>query len=320
MQLIVNANVDDLRDIVLGWIDGHPDFRDYVRNCLCPRVEDVDFGRKLRQAINRETKEISSGYEDWEVTDWSNVYYDLIKPWSQNADSLSTGKLYELCDVIIKEVGMQVAEADFSGDDWYGNDFSGSIRDIMEVLGNVAELLIVREDVGSDMLDSLGKLVNAAKKQDVMKSYIGSPYDFIIELISLRNNADEVTCGIYDELIDMNLGAEAGTWVCRKIDFMRSKRLADEARQYMDNQIRYPEVCLKYYNELLAHDNWREAVALLDRAQTIKDNRNNNPYFYFSNTPNWLELKQQLLEEHGTSEERIENLKRLFYIQTTALR
>lgn len=36
--------------------------------------------------------------------------------------------------------------------------------------------------------------------------------------------------------------------------------------------------------------------------------------------PNWLELKQQLLEEHGTSEERIENLKRLFYIQTTALR
>ncbi|MBJ2197629.1 MAG: hypothetical protein JFR40_07050, partial [Muribaculaceae bacterium] len=46
-QLIANANEDDLRDIVSGWVDKHSDFRDYVRNCLCPPVEDVDFGRKL---------------------------------------------------------------------------------------------------------------------------------------------------------------------------------------------------------------------------------------------------------------------------------
>ncbi len=50
-QLIANANEDDLRDIVSGWVDKHSDFRDYVRNCLCPPVEDVDFGRKLSLAI-----------------------------------------------------------------------------------------------------------------------------------------------------------------------------------------------------------------------------------------------------------------------------
>ena len=309
-QLIAHANEDDLRDIVSGWANKHSDFKDYVRNCLCPSVENVDFARKLSQAVNRETKEFFSRHEVREATDWSNVYNDLIKPWGENADSLSTEKLYDLCDVIVKEVGMQVTDEDFYGDDWYGDDFSGSIQDIMDVLGNVAGLLLIREDVGYEILDSLETLIKAAKKKDVIDGYIGSPYDFILELISLRRNTDEVTCGIYDALIDENLGDEAGTWVCRKIDFIRSMGLADEARKYMEEEIQYPEVCLRYYNELLDADNWREAIILLDKAQAIKDN---GSYFYSPKTPNWLELKQQLLVEHGTLEERIENLKRLFY-------
>lgn len=309
-QLIAHANEDDLRDIVSGWANKHSDFKDYVRNCLCPSVENVDFARKLSQAVNCETKEFFSRHEVREATDWSNVYNDLIKPWGENADSLSTEKLYDLCDVIVKEVGMQVTDEDFYGDDWYGDDFSGSIQDIMDVLGNVAGLLLIREDVGYEILDSLETLIKAAKKKDVIDGYIGSPYDFILELISLRRNTDEVTCGIYDALIDENLGDEAGTWVCRKIDFIRSMGLADEARKYMEEEIQYPEVCLRYYNELLDADNWREAIILLDKAQAIKDN---GSYFYSPKTPNWLELKQQLLVEHGTLEERIENLKRLFY-------
>lgn len=309
-QLIAHANEDDLRDIVSGWANKHSDFKDYVRNCLCPSVENVDFARKLSQAVNRETKEFFSCHEVREATDWSNVYNDLIKPWSENADSLSTEKLYDLCDVIVKEVGMQVTDEDFYGDDWYGDDFSGSIQDIMDVLGNIVGLLMIREDVSHDILNSLEKLIKAAKKKDVIDDYIGSPYDFILELIALRRDNDEVTCGIYDALIDENLGDEAGTWVCRKIDFIRSMGLADEARQYMEDEIQYPEVCLKYYNELLDADNWLEAILLLDRAQAIKDN---GSYFYSPKTPNWLELKQQLLVEHGTLEERIDNLKRLFY-------
>lgn len=309
-QLIAHANEDDLRDIVSGWANKHSDFKDYVRNCLCPSVENVDFARKLSQAVNRETKEFFSRHEVREATDWSNVYNDLIKPWSENAGSLSIEKLYDLCDVIVKEVGMQVTEEDFYGDDWYGDDFSGSIQDIMDVLGNIVGLLMIREDVSHDILNSLETLIKGAKKKDVIDCYIGSPYDFILELISLRRDNDEVTCGIYDALIDENLGDEAGTWVCRKIDFIRSMGLADEARQYMEDEIQYPEVCLKYYNELLDADNWLEAILLLDRAQAIKDN---GSYFYSPKTPNWLELKQQLLVEHGTLEERIDNLKRLFY-------
>ena len=309
-QLIANANEDDLRDIVSGWTDKHSDFKNYVRNCLCPPVEEVDFGRKLSQVVNRETKEFFSRHDVREATDWSNVYNDLIKPWSENADSLSSEKLYDLCDVIVKEVGMQVRDEDFYGDDWYGDDFSGYIQDIMDVLGKVVGLLMIREDVSREILDSLKKLIKAAKKKDVIDGYIGSPYDFILELISLRQKADEVTCGIYDALIDENLGEEAGMWVCRKIDFIRSMGLADEARKYMEEEIKYPEVCLKYYNELIDDGNWQDAIILLDQAQAIKDN---GSYFYSPRTPNWLELKQQLLVEHGTLEERIDNLKRLFY-------
>ena len=68
------------------------------------------------------------------------MYYELIEPWSDNTDELSTEKLYNLIDVIVTEVGMQVTDEDFYGDDWYGDDFSGNIKDIMNVLGNLAGL------------------------------------------------------------------------------------------------------------------------------------------------------------------------------------
>lgn len=309
-KIINNANEDDLREIVSGWVENHPDFQAYVEKSLCPEIEDVDFGCKLSQAVNRETKEFFSRHEVREATDWSTVYFDYVKPWGENADSLSTEKLYELIDVIVTEIGMKVTDEDFYGDDWYGDDFSGSIQDIMDVLGNLTGLLMVREDLEDETLESLKKLIIKAKKTDVVESYIGSPYASILDLIELRQNADEVTCGLFDRMIDEDFGSEAGIWVCRKIDFIRSMGLADEARKYMEEEIRYPDVCLKYYKELIAADNWQEAIKLLDEAQALKENHQN---IYALHTPDWLGLKQQLLNEHGTVEERIENLKRLFY-------
>ncbi len=271
LQLVNNANEDDLRDIVSGWIEGHTDFKAYVENCLCPPTETVDFRCKLSQAVNRETKEFFSRHEVREATDWHNVYYDLIKPWSENADSLSTEKLYDLIDVIVTEVGMKVTDEDFYGDDWYGDDFSGSIQDIMEVLVNLVGLLMIREDLTSDSIESLGNLIVIAQKSDVINGYIGSPYDFILDLIELRKESEEVSCGIFDKMIDEDFGSEDGMWVCRKIDFIRSMGLADEAQKYMAEEIRYPDVCLKYYNELIASGNWQDAIKLLDKAQALKE-------------------------------------------------
>lgn len=120
---------------------------------------------------------------------------------------------------------------------------------------------------------------------------------------------------LFDRIIDQNIGNKAGEWACRKIDYLRSLRFADEALKFMDAHIGYPEVGMKYYHELVNEGRWREAIALLDRAQEIEEN---TPDRFIFNKPDWLGLKQELLDEHGTEEEKLENMKRMFY--TNALK
>lgn len=236
LQLIANANIDDLREIVFNWAKDHPDFSSFVSQSLCPAVEDVDFRQKLSQAINRETKDFFSRHEVREATDWGNVYYELIEPWSDHTDALSTEKLYNLIDVIVTEVGMQVTDEDFYGDDWYGDDFSGNIKDIMNVLGNLAGLLLIRNDLDPKTLDSFRTLIQQAQQRDAIESYIGSPYGFILDLIEISKNSGEVTSELFNNMIDANIDREGGAWVCRKIDFIRSNGHAEEALEYMEEK------------------------------------------------------------------------------------
>lgn len=309
---IADADEDILQDIITEWLKGHEDFRKHVEAKLCPAADDIDFGYELCRKANRETKEFyqRNSYTR-EATDWSNVYYDLVKPWGEQAESFSTEKLYELVMEIITEVGMRVTEEDFYGDDWYGDDFSGSIGDIMETLGNIAGLLLVREDVTYEMMADLEKLVKKAKKNDVIDGYIGSvPYDDILEMIKIRREADEVTGGMYDVMIDADYGNQAGKWLCRQIDFIRSIGMPDEAQVVMDDNLDYSDVCLKKYYELMADGNWKEALILLDEAQRNKENHSMRHSF---GMPNWLEMKQNLLAKYGSKEDQLENLRHLFY-------
>lgn len=309
---IADADEDILQDIIIEWIKGHDDFRKHVEAKLCPAAEDIDFGYELCRKANRETKEFyqRNSYTR-EATDWSNVYYDLVKAWGEQAESFSTEKLYELVTEIITEVGMRVTEEDFYGDDWYGDDFSGSIGDIMETLGNIAGLLLVRDDVSKPMMANLEKLVKKTKKSDVIDGYIGSvPYGDILELIRIRREADEATSGMYDVMIDADYDSQAGKWLCRQIDFIRSIGMPEEAQEVMDDNLDYPDVCLKKYNELMADNNWKEALTLLDQAQTNKENRTMQHSF---GAPNWLEMKQALLAKYGSKEDQLENLRHLFY-------
>lgn len=78
----------------------------------------------------------------------------------------------------------------------------------------------------------------------------------------------------------------------------------------MESEIKNTDVCLKFYNELMNTNRWEEAITLLDKAQEIENQK--RMAFPIGST-NWLEIKQQLLNEHGTKEDRIENLKKMFY-------
>ncbi|MDE5584941.1 MAG: hypothetical protein K2I92_01230 [Muribaculaceae bacterium] len=308
-EIIDSAAIEDLRELIRKGIESIPEFKTLSEQILCPPLEDVDFRRKLSQAVDRETKEFHSRYDTRTATDWSDVYYDLIKPWGENAETLSDEKLYALIEGIIKEVAMTVCEEDFYGDDWYGDDFSGDIASIMDTLENLIRLLLIRDDVGDKMLKSLKMLIQSAQKNSVIDDYIGSPYVDLLDLINLRMKEGKVTSGLFDMIVEKDSGDSTGKWICMEIDFLRSKGHAEKARKIMEEDGCYPEVSYKSYEELIEKGDWKGAIHVLDNAQDMKES---GQMRYSPNTPDWLELKQAILLEHGTLEERIENLQQLF--------
>lgn len=291
---IERAWVEDLRAIVKAWAAEHREFAEYVRGVLCPPIEVVDFAERLRISRERETREFFSCHEVRVATDWSRVYFNLVLPWSEAAGRLSDGRLYDLIAAIVREVGVKITEVDFEGCDWYGDDFSQYIADIMDVVGNLTGLLLIREDLSDELLDRLEGLVLEARECDVAGSYMGSPYGLMLSLIGVRREAEEVSCGVFDAMIEQNFGYEAGMWVCRKIDFIRSMGLEDEARGYMLEQIAYQEVSLKYYEELMAAGLLDEAVDFLDVAIEMDSRRGYSPHRH----PDWRGMKRQLLAGH----------------------
>ncbi len=307
-KIINEADEDLIRDYVIQWAEANADFAEFMTQKLCPSIDEIDFADELARVIRKNTSFIDSRHYERKVVDWYAILVNLIEPWSADATSFTTERLQELIEAIITEVAMYIDEEDFMGDDWYGDDYSIQIGDIMEHLGNLTGLLALRENVTNDALRSLRSLIVKAKRTDIITRYIGSPYDNMLQLIDIRLESDDLTCALFDIMIKANYNGKAGEWVCRKVDFLRSMGLIQEALELIEANIVYPEVCLKLLNELTAEGKWREAVALLDKAHAIKGDK-----FYWSGEPNWLEMKYELLQEHGDKQAQISSLTELFY-------
>ena len=301
-KIINEADEDLLRMSVEQWAVQHEDFRAYITLVLNPPASEIDFDYELARVINNNTELIDSRYFERLVVDWSEIVYRLIEPWAKVADSFSTERLQKLVEPIITEVGMKVQEDDFRGDDWYSDDYSVQIEEIMDWLGHLSGLLLIREDLSRDDMLSLQALVKEAQKNDIIESYIGGTlYDDILQMIKMRLEAEEVTCGIFDLMIERDFNHMAGEWVCRKIDFIRGMGLELEAQEYMVANLKYPQVSVKLYHELLAAGCWQDAISLLDKANAMSKGS-------WLDTPNWLEMKLDLLKEHGDKQSQIEVL------------
>lgn len=310
-ELVRNANEERLREIVNEWLDTSPEFRDFVEYNMNPPVDEIDFDKVLAQAIMHEANQCVARRGP-EILDWSNIYYYQIEPLAKKAESLKTDGLLNFIVAIITRVAMVIDDEDFSGDDWYGNDYSQSINDILETLGNLFGLLIIRDNLTDSELTQLQALVEEAKKEDKIHDYLNTPYSVMLDLIRIRREAEEVSCGLFDVMIDANFNRTAGEWICRKVEFIRCLGMDKEALSVIKENLRYPEVCLKYYDELIADQHWDKALALLDEAQKLKK-ENSGRWFSYSVSPDWLSLKQNLLMEHGSKEARIANLCQLFH-------
>lgn len=308
--LIDGATKEQLRDIVREWIATNSEFRSFVERSLNPPFDEVDFDAELGRAMMHEAHQCILRRDD-EILDWSNIYYYNIEPWAKKAESLSTINIYKLIVAIVTRVAMVIDDEDFNGDDWYGNDYSQDIGNILEALGNLCGLLVTRPDLTEDGLDELEDLIGKAQTEDKIGNYMDTPYDNILELIAIRREAEEVSCGLYDAMIYANYNREAGLWVCRKVDFVRSMGLNEEALTIINQNLKYPKVCLKYYNELIAVNRWQDAIDLLDKAHKL---RKENPQRWFDSiNPDWLSMKQNLLMEHGTKKMQIDNFTEMFY-------
>lgn len=310
---IDDADETRLREIVKEWANQNDDFRQYISKALSPSEDEINFDQELKNAISREAWEVASSRRGGpEVLNWSNIYYYKIGPWAKNAEKMSTNGLMRLIIAITVRVARAFKEEDFFGDDWYGDDYSSEIGYILETLGNIAGLALTRDDLSESDLEALYELFEDAEKENEIQGYIDTLYETILEMIGIRKDAEEVSMGIYDELIKANWNHKGGYWTCQKIDFVQSIGLVDEARQMIEKNLMYPEVCLKRYSELIAESRWQEAVNLLEEAEKLK----NTPEYrwnYMGSSPNWLVMKQQLLMEHGSKEDQIKNLQLLFH-------
>lgn len=314
--LISEADETRLRELVIAWINEDKAFAQFLSSQLSQSTSDRhDYDAELCQAIYREAYAVSSHHNNTNILNWGNIYYYQIKPWTDEVDDLSTSELMKLVEAIILRIAMGLSDEDFEGDDWNGDDYSMEIGKIMDALGNTAGILLIRDDFTEEHLEWLRNLITEAEKGDVTGNYVRNPYALIGELIEMLEEAHDVTIGMFDAMIDANLDHKGGEWMCRKIDFVKRMGLIDEAWQLAEENIKYHQVAIKLYLTLTNEENWIEALRLLDRIIKVSNDAEYKKFFY-GNTTNWMEIKQNLLREHGTKEEQIENLRQLVLSNT----
>lgn len=305
-----DADEERLREILKEWIDINEDFREFAGRKLNPTAETIDYDAELALAIAREANTSTSQKSNISVLNWRNIYHYKVKPWTDNADELATPELLSLSRAIIERVALAITEEDFNGDRWGGDDHSAEISSIMNALAYTLGLILVRKDLSDELLQQLRQLIEDAQKSDII-TRMHNMYDIISELIETRAKTGGVTIGMFDCMINKNLGNKGGEWICRKIDFCESMGLMEEAWKLAEENIKYPQVAIKLYLTLMSDDKWKEALELIDLVMDMDSHAEVRTY-RFGHSYDWLGMKQQILREYGSVNDRIDNLKQLF--------
>ncbi len=215
-KIINEADDSKLCKYVALWAIEHDDFRTYITHALNLPISEIDFAEELERVIRDNTGLIQSHYFERLIVDWGKVYYRLIVPWYKEAHTLSTGHLLQLVEAITTQVSSHVMEDDFTGDDYYGDDYSCYLSDIFGCLGNLSGMLMIRDDLTINALISFREVVKNGKSTDISNEYVNTPYDDMLQMIQMRLEAGEVTCGIFDAMIENAHNCKAGDWVAAK--------------------------------------------------------------------------------------------------------
>ena len=115
-SLLDKANEFELRTLLREYAEKHDDFKDFVSRKLAPTIIEEDFDTHLGDVIAGATANRQTGNNYWEImTDWSEIFHDLILPWEKEADKLSTEGLQRGADVIDGFVDYKEAVMEIGG-------------------------------------------------------------------------------------------------------------------------------------------------------------------------------------------------------------
>lgn len=307
LQIVWDADNIILRKGVIQWAQEHDEFREFMSKKLCPTILEVDFAEVLQASVSNNFLLDSNRMRGREYVDWRVVFYSLIHPWAKEAETLPSKQLQKLVEAIITEVAMTVTEDDFCGDEWDGDDFSSDLSDIIDAWADMAGLLLLRNDLEERHIQSLRKLIVKVLRHRVITSYIGSPFRQVIDLIDLRLKVGTFSEACYDMMTNEISRSRAGEWICRKIDYLQASGKADEAEKCMNEKFFYVPVSLKCINQFIAKGDWQTAIQLIDKANKIERRS------LWEKTPDWLEMKYELLKKYAPEPAQLDALTQLFY-------
>lgn len=262
-----------LRKSVLQWAQEHEDFRAFLFQKLCSTHLEVDFGEVLQAIVRQNVLSDSPRLGARKYVDWRAVLITAIQPYAKQAETLSTDKLQKLVEAILTEVVMQVTEDDFIGDDWYGDDFTHELFEIIGYWADMTGVLLLRPDIASPHIQSLRKLIEEVARHHVISTHISTSLQQLTELIDIRLKAGKFTEPSYDLMAQVVTHSKAGEWICRKIDYLRALGKEEEAEKCGNQNFQFPEVALKCIRELIAEGKIERAKELIEKAQAI--NRRN---------------------------------------------
>lgn len=306
-EYLLNLSNEELLEKVMSWMETHDDFFNYmVSNSF---LKEPDFVPMMEEIYKRNASfNIRSRYEI--PTQWNSIYYSAIYPYVELLESYSTVTVYNFVFATLTVLISKIDEEDFNGDDWYGTDFSGEIKEIIEACELAVQILVLREDVTSEHLSELKQLIRDISENDEACNYISTPYLSLLEFINFKIEYNPPKTYLFDYLIEN--GSNTEKWIITKAAYLIEMGLKYEALDLLKSNLRYDGIRDYLIEEAVKGGNLKEAYSLIDNAIYLIRRSNQDNSITDSKEKTWIKKKLEIARNAGDKNLCISLLSEMF--------
>ena len=306
-EYISDLSYDVLLEKVTSWMETHDDFFNYmVSDSL---LKEPDFLSLMEEIYSRNASfNIRSRYEI--STQWNSIYYSAIYPYVELLESYCTETVYDFVYATLTVLISKIDDEDFSGDDWYGTDFSNEIIQIMEACELAVQILVLRDDLTPVHLNELQHLINVIRENDKASNYISTPYESMLEFINFKIKYNPPKSRLFDFLIENGLNSQR--WIVKKAAYLTEMGLCYEAHDLLKSNLRYDGIRDYLIEEAVKDGNLKEAYSLIDNAiYLIRRNEQDNS-IAGGKEKRWIKKKLEIARNAGDKHLCISLLSEMF--------